>query len=291
MSTERALYLSDLNPDLPRGNESIGELDDHLREIKTCYKNSFTNADYPLNVTQNQMNGIPYVFNYDINGNVLFIGPNYDFSGSDSKTFNLDSQNCIITGPDGQYPIGIVFWSIMTKLQMQNNYGSNYVICDGSNISTTSSYYRLYGKTKVPDLINQANYCRPSYSLVPTAIANPWVTYDIGVGTIQPSNTIKNGINLSVAVTNHTHDVSHTHNFTNNTTGRVPGQNKQATGASGDYLQGVDGNAEQTTPGFSSVLLGLNNIDHTHLITVKNLVFTDTNELKRYHLNPFIRID
>ena len=50
------------------------------------------------------------------------------------------------------FPVGSVVASYLAPHQMQEKYGEQWVLADGREVSTTTKFYDITGKTKVPDL-------------------------------------------------------------------------------------------------------------------------------------------
>jgi hypothetical protein len=54
--------------------------------------------------------------------------------------------------PVATFPVGSVVASFLAPHQMQEKYGEQWVLADGREVSTTTKFYDITGKTKVPDL-------------------------------------------------------------------------------------------------------------------------------------------
>jgi hypothetical protein len=54
--------------------------------------------------------------------------------------------------PVATFPVGSVLASYLAPHQMQEKYGEQWVLADGREVSTTTKFYDITGKTKVPDL-------------------------------------------------------------------------------------------------------------------------------------------
>jgi len=49
-------------------------------------------------------------------------------------------------------PVGTVVASYLSPQQMKESYGDEWILADGLEVSTTTGFYNLTGKTKLPDL-------------------------------------------------------------------------------------------------------------------------------------------
>jgi hypothetical protein len=49
-------------------------------------------------------------------------------------------------------PVGTVIASYLTPLQIQENYGDEWVLANGDDVSTKSQFFKITGKTRLPDL-------------------------------------------------------------------------------------------------------------------------------------------
>jgi len=54
--------------------------------------------------------------------------------------------------PVAAVPVGSVVASYLAPRQMQERYGTQWVLADGSEVSTRTAFYAITGKTTVPDL-------------------------------------------------------------------------------------------------------------------------------------------
>ena len=50
------------------------------------------------------------------------------------------------------FPVGTIIASMLSQADFSNNYGADWVLADGREISTQTSYYKILGKKQIPDL-------------------------------------------------------------------------------------------------------------------------------------------
>lgn len=50
------------------------------------------------------------------------------------------------------FPVGTVIASYLAPPRMKERYGGDWVLADGSEVSTTTTFYAITGKTQLPDL-------------------------------------------------------------------------------------------------------------------------------------------
>lgn len=68
----------------------------------------------------------------------------------DPKTASqsASSQDALVAN----FPVGTVIASYLAPPQMKENYGEQWVLANGSDVSTKTAFYAITGKTQVPDL-------------------------------------------------------------------------------------------------------------------------------------------
>jgi hypothetical protein len=60
----------------------------------------------------------------------------------------ISEQTRIVTN----FPVGTVIASYLSPQQMKDNYGAEWVLANGDDVSTKTAFYTITGKTKLPDL-------------------------------------------------------------------------------------------------------------------------------------------
>jgi len=55
-------------------------------------------------------------------------------------------------GTAANFPVGTVISSYLSPQQMKENYGDEWVLANGDDVSTKTAFYKITGKTKMPDL-------------------------------------------------------------------------------------------------------------------------------------------
>lgn len=56
------------------------------------------------------------------------------------------------SGQIGTVPVGTIIASYLSKQQMKGTYGDEWVLANGDDVSTKSQFFKITGKTKLPDL-------------------------------------------------------------------------------------------------------------------------------------------
>ena len=52
----------------------------------------------------------------------------------------------------GNFPVGSIISCYLSPQQMKENYGDEWVLANGDDVSTKTAFFKITGKTKVPDL-------------------------------------------------------------------------------------------------------------------------------------------
>jgi hypothetical protein len=282
MVTEKAIYIhgvDGLNRAWPTGADSLSEADNHIRMLKSVIQNTFPNADTPLLVSSTQINNLPTSINYS-GEYVTLLGP-YDYNTEEDKILKINSNNEIVLDVEGSYPIGMVFWSILTLAKIQQMYGTGYVLANGQTISNTTEYYRITNKTTVPNIMANT-YIRPTYLVKSTSGPE--------TKTLEPSEVVQTestaaevGFSAILDDVAHAHGMSHVHRYNASNS-----YNHSAHESSANVHAANWEPASGIVSGPSS--MNLSSDTHDHTINLLNNTPTK-NELNRLTLNPFIRIN
>jgi hypothetical protein len=287
MATEKANYVSDLDPNRPQGGtapsyddgEGFWEGDNHIRLIKKTLVDTFPVHNVPLTVEDDYLNGISDNLDAESTGELKLIGTNYDtlLGEEEERALKLDENLNVIQAIRHDCAIGTVFWSVLTLQQMDDTYGAgNYVELDGNPIDSSKRYNTLWDSIQIGSL-HDAGYMRPTYL---NAQDTGW--------QIQESSTSEIGLATGMDASEHTHDIPHTHSYSKmGNDNRYNDENDKggATNGARRYL-----NIRKIKTDHASI--SISDATHTHTMNISNDDESRTsNKLKRLKLYCYMRVN
>jgi hypothetical protein len=202
--------IQELNQDWPLDSDSLGECDNHLREIKSVLTTNFPLFNSVLPFKTKELNDL-YTFMGETTDRVLIFSTSTYRPLPDKQARNLNiNQKGVLSSELPQIPLGSFYYSLISPSRMNQLYPNSFTIPDGKNVAG-SKYAEITGRTTVPNVfeLTKPSFLRP---ITGANVLNANVAF----------TTAKNGLNLINSGTQLAHDhggASHNHNYSDNRNG------------------------------------------------------------------------